>query len=597
MSFTAEELVARFAWEASLVQAVARPELASPAGEVATPEHPTRAWVPVLATLASSVDAVLVRGDGFHFEVVLVVDRTREPSRRFPLERAALQEACGPCVAFTGRLHGHALPVSVLVLEVRDGGDDDGARLAGLKGSAGVHKVAVQAVAADLRTGRLTVASRRPFGSELVRHLRRSFRDLQEGRPALLPEAPPAPSRRRPLATFIVLGVLVGMFGAEVIVDGSSAWWSPRTSTLYGLGGLAWSALVQDRAYYRILSCGFLHAGLLHLGLNGLALLMAGSFAERLAGPAFLLVTFVASLAGGSAASMALSGGHAFTVGASGAIMGLIASALVLTGRMGYGPQRTMARSRLWQWLVPALIPLAFRTGFGTIDVGAHLGGAVTGAGLGFWLLRRWDRRRPWPHPPPAPARRILQGAAALACTLTVVALGWAIAQSPDKLADARLDERLAPDQETGKVAEQLNQALRAGASLAPAQQAALESSFTDLQERYPDDPRGYYLGALWAFSRDQDAKGEELLRHGLANPRVFERAFGKSDLETDMRRYLARAALKRQDEAGARRDLAPACARLAPDDPLRELCPPGASSPSDPKHLEQGKRPDPSTP
>jgi rhomboid protease GluP len=566
MSFSAEDLVARFAWEASLFHVVSRPEEASLASEARSPDHPPRALVPVLEPLLGQVDAVFVRGDGIHFEVVLVVDRTREPSRRFPLDRAAVQEACAPCVAFTGRLHGHPLPVGVLVLEIHAGGDDERERLRQLKGSAGEHKVMVRAAAVDTVSGKVTSFSRWPLGDELVRHLRHAATEVVAGRPAALPEpAPPVP-RRRPIATLTLLGVLAGMFGAELVVDGSAAWWSPRPTTLYALGALSWPALRDDHALYRLLSCGFLHAGVLHLGLNGLALVLTGSFAERLAGPAFVLATFVAALLGGSLASLTVNGAHAFSVGASGAIMGLIGGALVLTRRMPFGPQRTLARARLWQWLIPALIPIAFRTGFGTIDFGAHLGGAVTGAVVGFLLLRSWNPRRPWPHAPDESARRWLRATAWTGSLLATLAVGWAVARSPAALADATLEERLMSDETAGAVADRLNQALRDGD--ATAKVSALAQELAELRRRYPDDPRTFYLGGLWALAAGQDAEGESLLRQGLAHGRILARAFGQSELELDMRRHLARSELRRGDVAAARRDFEPAC-RLLPKAPM----------------------------
>lgn len=586
MSFSAEDLVARFAWEASLFQVVSRPEDASVASEARSPEHPPRALVPVLEPLLGQVDAVFVRGDGIHFEVVLVVDRTREPSRHFPLDRAAVQEACAPCVAFTGRLHGHPLPVGVLVLEIRAGGDDERPRLNQLKGSAGVHKVAVRAAAVDTVSGKVTGLPRWPFGDELIRLLRNATAEVAAGRPAALPEPPPPVPQRRPLATLTLLAVLAGMFGAEVVVDGRAAWWSPRPTTLYALGALSWPALRDEHAIYRLFSCGFLHAGILHLGLNSLAIVLAGSFAERLAGPAFVLATFVAALLGGSLASLAVNGAQAFSVGASGAIMGLIAGALVLTGRMPFGPQRTLARARLWQWLIPALIPIAFRTGFGTIDFGAHLGGALTGAAVGFALLRSWDPRRPWPHPPDAAARRWLRATAWTGSLLATLAVGWAVARSPAALADASLEERLMPDDTAGAVADRLNQAMRERDATTPV--ASLTQELAQLRQRYPDDPRVFYLSGLWALATGREADGEALLRQGLAHGRVLKRAFGKGELELDMRRHLAGIELRRGDVEAARRDFAPACPLLAQAPPsalpgkethdetaLRSLCAP----------------------
>lgn len=73
---------------------------------------------------------------------------------------------------------------------------------------------------------------------------------------------------------------------------------------------------------YRLLSANFLHAGLLHLGLNCAALWSVGPEAEAVLGYATFLAIYLLSGLSGSLASFLFS--DAVTVGASGAIFGLL---------------------------------------------------------------------------------------------------------------------------------------------------------------------------------------------------------------------------------------------------------------------------------
>lgn len=236
-----------------------------------------------------------------------------------------------------------------------------------------------------------------------------------------------------------------------------------------------------------------------------------------------------------------------------------------------------MARSQLWRWLIPALIPITFR-GFGTIDVGAHLGGAVVGGLLGWWLLRRWDARRPFPHRPAAPVLASIRMAAVVGGVLTVVALGWAIARSPAGLADAAIEERLMPQDVADKVADRMNALLRGSRGKSD---DAADDELATLRAKYPGDPRTFYVSAIWELHQGHEDRGADFLRQGLRDSRTLSRAFGNRALEADMRRNLAESDLRRGDQAQARRDLAPVCGLDTPvlKEPwAKTLCAPPAT-------------------
>lgn len=148
---------------------------------------------------------------------------------------------------------------------------------------------------------------------------------------------------------------------------------------------------------WQLITCGFLHANFLHLAINMYALWMFGSDVERAIGPRHYLMLYFASLLSSSATqlvvvSMMTSAGVCPTVGASGAIFGIL---------LAFGmffPRRTIVllippipMPAILFVILYALLEL-FSGVFGT-DQGvahfAHLGGMI-GAYL---TLRHWRRR------------------------------------------------------------------------------------------------------------------------------------------------------------------------------------------------------------
>lgn len=133
---------------------------------------------------------------------------------------------------------------------------------------------------------------------------------------------------------------------------------------------------------WRLLTCCFVHIGLIHLLFNMYALLMIGIQLEPLLGSARLLALYVIT---GVVASMASSWWHENTVsaGASGAIFGLygVFLALLFTDLI---PKDT--RKQLLQSIgIFVLYNLMYGLK-GGIDNAAHIGGLLSGVALGFAL-------------------------------------------------------------------------------------------------------------------------------------------------------------------------------------------------------------------
>jgi rhomboid protease GluP len=136
---------------------------------------------------------------------------------------------------------------------------------------------------------------------------------------------------------------------------------------------------------WRLLTAMFLHAGVLHLLVNGWALYQLGGLVEVLFGSARLAAIYFAGGLAGSLASVAwdlVSGNAVPSVGASGAIFGLLGFliAFLLRHRDRLRPE---ARSLLLQLVFWAGINIVFGFTVDMIDNAAHLGGLAAGLAIG----------------------------------------------------------------------------------------------------------------------------------------------------------------------------------------------------------------------
>jgi membrane associated rhomboid family serine protease len=144
-------------------------------------------------------------------------------------------------------------------------------------------------------------------------------------------------------------------------------------------GGLA------DGEWWRLITAAFLHGSLIHVGLNMLVLWIVGAPVERAIGRGRFLALYIVSGLAGSAGALLFSP-NAVTVGASGAIFGILGAALVLEaqGSLVLGGQAF--------GLIAFNLVLTFVLGStANISIGGHLGGLAGGA-LGMLALSRLGR-------------------------------------------------------------------------------------------------------------------------------------------------------------------------------------------------------------
>lgn len=193
-----------------------------------------------------------------------------------------------------------------------------------------------------------------------------------------------------PVATFVLIGLVAVMFGLEWLWGGTEF-----IPTLLRMG--ASDERVFEGEPWRLLSAAWLHAGPLHVLVNAYVLYSLGGFLERLLGARRLLVLYTAAALGGGLASAALSSA-ALSVGASGAIWGLLGASVALAWRpSGLIPDAVLPAVRR-NAMVNVVLNLAVSF-LPTVDIMAHVGGGLVGAGLVFaGVVTRGVTTRPRAH-------------------------------------------------------------------------------------------------------------------------------------------------------------------------------------------------------
>ena len=186
----------------------------------------------------------------------------------------------------------------------------------------------------------------------------------------------------RVIVTPAILAVIVAIFVVMVVVSGEVVF-SSKTLVRWGA---QFGPGVADGQWWRLLSAMWLHAHPLHLALNAIFLWRFGDYVERLLGPVVFLIVYV--LAGVVASAVSLQF-HGLSVGASGAIFGLVGVLLTVAmtsrGRGGLGEMVAELRPNLISIVVANLFLGFLMQG---VDNAAHIGGLAGGLVLG-WLVGR----------------------------------------------------------------------------------------------------------------------------------------------------------------------------------------------------------------
>jgi len=191
-------------------------------------------------------------------------------------------------------------------------------------------------------------------------------------------------------ATYGILALSCLLYGASLLATMRATGLQPPPGggmfALFGIGGINGDVLQRlgaslplpyDLAQpWRFVMAVFLHGSLMHIIFNMWVLMDVGPQIEELYGSArFLFIYVFTGIAGYVLSSLR---GH-FSVGGSGALLGLIGVMLAITtGRRSAAMQ--MLRSQIIRWLIYIAV---WGLIFPGIDNFAHFGGLVAGFGLG----------------------------------------------------------------------------------------------------------------------------------------------------------------------------------------------------------------------
>jgi rhomboid protease GluP len=176
----------------------------------------------------------------------------------------------------------------------------------------------------------------------------------------------------------VTLALLAVIVAVSLFVQHGHILAEPSPVPLIRWGAL-WRPAVAAGEWWRLFTAMFLHGGIGHLAVNGYALYMLGRFCEDVFGALRYFVTYVAGGLAGALASTLNTQQAGLSVGASGAIMGLLGALIVvLILRRGSWPE-TWRRALLWNLVLLGAIQIFIGFQLPMVDNAAHVGGMLGG--------------------------------------------------------------------------------------------------------------------------------------------------------------------------------------------------------------------------
>ncbi len=187
----------------------------------------------------------------------------------------------------------------------------------------------------------------------------------------------------QPLFTYILLGAIIIIW---VLMQLAGRTWQLEIMAAFANYG---PAILQGEIW-RLLTSMFLHANLQHIFFNAYSLYILGMGMERLYGSGRFLVVYMLAGLFGSLLSFAGRGPAVLSVGASGAIFGLIGMQLAffLIHHRTFG---SSGRAQIMNTLLVIGFNLFLGFTIPGIDNLAHIGGLVAGFALGYGLTPRYE--------------------------------------------------------------------------------------------------------------------------------------------------------------------------------------------------------------
>jgi rhomboid protease GluP len=175
------------------------------------------------------------------------------------------------------------------------------------------------------------------------------------------------------------------------------------------LVGAKYGPAIHAGQWWRLITAGFFHGGVIHLAMNSYALFVLVTEVEQFYGTSRLIVAYFASTFLGFWLSTIWNPG-APSLGASAAAFGLIGIMLAMALRRRSDPLAQLVRAQYTQWVIFSLV-MSFLPG---VDLAAHVGGLIGGFVVG--LVGGL------PELPGSPRERLWSALAALSILVTLYA-------------------------------------------------------------------------------------------------------------------------------------------------------------------------------
>ncbi len=185
---------------------------------------------------------------------------------------------------------------------------------------------------------------------------------------------------RANLTSVVILIINIAFYLVEVALSykyGKSTQISGQVAILLGA---KYGPLIHAGQYWRLITAGFLHGGLMHILMNSWSLFILVTEVEQFYGTNRLIVAYVFSTFTGFLFSLYWSPGS-LSLGASAACFGMFGIMLAMGLRHRADPLAQAVRAHYGQWAVIGIV-LSLMPG---IDMAAHVGGFIGGFAVG-WL-------------------------------------------------------------------------------------------------------------------------------------------------------------------------------------------------------------------
>ncbi len=188
----------------------------------------------------------------------------------------------------------------------------------------------------------------------------------------------------RSTGTNVTIGLIV--INVVVAVATASLGFGVNHNKLYFDWALADGPVAISHDYYRLVTAGFEHVNIVHLGLNMYLLWFLGQMLEPALGSIRFALLYVVSLLAGSVGALLTMSPDGYTVGASGAVFGLMGVAFFEMRARGIDPMQSGIGPLI-------IINLVLSFAFSNISIGAHIGGLIGGS-LAALAVQQVDSRR-----------------------------------------------------------------------------------------------------------------------------------------------------------------------------------------------------------